>query len=65
MVLRAEFEQLLKNAVAEQADVIMAPHAIADIGTYKHHVGIVTGLRLALDLLEEAQSNINKRERGA
>lgn len=65
MVFKTELERLLHKAAAEQAEIITAPHAIVDFAAYKHHVGVIAGLRMALELSEEAQSIINKRERGA
>jgi len=65
MAFKAELARLLQQAIAEQVDVITAPHTMTDFGAYKHHIGIVAGLRSALELLEEAESIVNKRERGA
>lgn len=65
MTFRVELEQLLEKAVAEQVEIITAPHALVDFGAYKHHVGVIAGLKLALELCDEANSIINKRERGA
>lgn len=65
MVFRAELEQLLAKAVAEQIEIISAPHALVDFSAYKHHVGVIAGLKIAIDLCDEANSIINKRERGA
>lgn len=32
-----------------------------DFSTFKHHVGIIEGLRMALELSEEAETIVNQR----
>jgi len=65
MVFKTELENLLAKAIETQVEVISAPHAVVDFPNYKYHVGIIAGLRQALEMAEEAESVINKRERGA
>jgi hypothetical protein len=65
MVFKTELENLLAKAIEHQVEVMSSPHAVVDFPNYKYHVGIITGLRQALELAEEAESVINKRERGA
>lgn len=64
MVFKVELEKLLRQAIEDEVEILMAPHAIVDFASYKHHVGTITGLRKALELTDEAESLINKRERG-
>jgi hypothetical protein len=65
MVFKTELERLLKEAVAAQIEIITAPHAVVDFANYKHHVGMIAGLRLARELSDLAESIVNERERGA
>lgn len=65
MVFRTELEQLLRKAVVERVEIITQPHAVVDFAAYKHHVGVIEGLKMALELCDEAETIINKRERGA
>jgi hypothetical protein len=64
-VFRAELEKLITEAINYQIEIISSPNAVIDFQVYKHHLGFIAGLRHVLELCDEAESNINKRERGA
>lgn len=64
MVFKTELENLIDKAIKDQVEILTGNHTVNDLGAYKYHVGIVAGLRLAAELSDEAQTIINKRERG-
>lgn len=64
MAFKAELQKAIAEAIDFQTDIISSPHAISDFSEYKHYVGVVAGLRKALELCEEVETAINKRERG-
>lgn len=64
MVFKTEFERLLEEAIKTQVEIITAPHAVVDFANYKHHIGMIAGLRLARELSDMAESILNERERG-
>lgn len=64
MVFKTELQKAIADAISFQTDKIINPHGASDFSEYKHYVGVVAGLRQALELIEEVESVINKRERG-
>lgn len=57
-----ELEKLIQNEIQRLKDNLVAAHATFDFATYKHQVGIITGLQRALELAEEAESVVNGGE---
>jgi hypothetical protein len=61
---KAELEKLIQQAINDQVEVITARESVIDFPSYKYHVGLIAGLKMAQELSDEAESIINKRERG-
>ena len=58
-----ELKQLLEQMIEERKDQLSTGLATVDFDTYKHQVGIIKGLRLALEVCDEAALAIERRER--
>ena len=58
-----ELKQLIGQIIEERKDTLSNGLAVVDYPTYKHHVGIIQGLRLALDMCDEAALAIERRKR--
>lgn len=65
MAFKAEFLALLLKLIDDRKDVLASGNGVEDFPRYKHDVGYIAGLKAALELCEEAETTINKRERGA
>lgn len=67
---QTHYEYELKKLIAEHIerrkdDLISSAHIEGfDFPAYRHQVGIIEGLKLALDLCDETDSIVNGRERG-
>jgi hypothetical protein len=59
-----ELKKLIDREVEERKENLSTGLATIDFPTYKHQVGIITGLRMALDLCEESNAICNRIERG-
>ena len=58
-----ELKQLIAQISEERKDTLSNGLAVVDYPTYKHHVGMIQGLRLALDMCDEAALAIERRKR--
>ena len=58
-----ELKKLIASAVEDRKDNLSTGLATIDFPTYKHQVGIIKGLRLALEVCDEAALAIERRER--
>jgi len=54
--------QLIEETIGEEMQFI-CNGLLHDIADYKHHTGIIVGLRKCLDLMEEAETVISGGER--
>ena len=59
-----ELKQLINQIVEEKKDLLSNGLSVVDFATYKHQVGIIQGLRLALEMCDEAALAIERRKRG-
>jgi len=55
-----ELEKLLRVEIQKLKDNLVTAHTTFDYPTMKHHIGIIAGLQLALQLCEEAESIANR-----
>lgn len=62
-LLEFEIGRLIDEAIADETAIITTG-SIEDIKDYKHRVGIIRGLQKAKELMSEADSNIQKGQRG-
>jgi hypothetical protein len=54
-----ELKTLIQSEIERLKDTMITAHITFDFPAYKHHVGVIEGLRKALDLMEEAESKVN------
>jgi hypothetical protein len=60
-----ELKKLLNTEIERlRAIVTDSPSPIDDFYQYRHHIGLIEGLRRALELCDETESIINGAERG-
>jgi len=63
MQFERELKQLLEQIIEERKELISTGLSTVDYPTYKHQVGIIFGLRLALEMCDEARLAVERRER--
>ena len=63
-VFEAELKKLIDQAVENRKENLANGMSVIDFPTYKHQVGIIAGLRMALELCDEATIICDRRERG-
>jgi hypothetical protein len=61
VMFRAELEKLLEEEVRRLMENIVVGHAAIDFPAYKHQVGVIDGLRIALELCEQAQTIVDRK----
>lgn len=55
-----ELRKLIEREIESVLEVLSLGN-VADFAAYKHEVGKIQGLRLALEYCEDANTNLNKR----
>ena len=58
-----ELVKLIAAEVERRKDQLVTASATFDFPAYRHHVGIIEGLRIALELCDEAERIANGGER--
>lgn len=58
-----ELKELLEQAIEDKKELVSTGLGTIDFPTYKHQVGIILGLRLALEMCDEATLAVKRRER--
>lgn len=58
-----ELEKLIREEIERRKDQLVTASSTFDLSTYRHHVGIIEGLRAALELCDEADRIANGGER--
>jgi hypothetical protein len=61
-VVVAEWKKLIDETLHQAIEITLNPHAIREIEEYRWRVGLVGGLRLSLELFEQAQEIVAKRD---
>lgn len=61
-----ELKKLIAEEVQRVGDTLLNPNhsAITDYAQYRYQVGVVQGLRTALELFDEAEAKADGRKRG-
>ena len=61
-----KMNELISEEIERLKESLTTIHVVEDFdfATYKHQVGVIKGLRQALELAEEAQAIVNGREEG-
>jgi hypothetical protein len=58
-----ELSKLLKEEIERLTSVITSEFdMIGDFASYRYHIGLIKGLRRALELCDEAETVVNNRE---
>lgn len=57
---KSELEKALRLRIEAEKDALVANSAM-ELSDYKFRVGVVHGLRAALDACEEVETEVNKR----
>lgn len=60
-LFRGELEKLVEGEIQRLMENIVVGHAAIDFPEYKHQVGIIEGLRVALELCEQAQTTVDRK----
>jgi hypothetical protein len=58
-----ELQKLILEEVERRKELIVTASATFDFPTYRHHVGVIEGLRRAFELCDEAERIANGGER--
>ena len=59
-----ELKKLIDDAIDDRKENLSTGLGTIDFPTYRHQVGIIAGLRIALELCGEATTICNRKERG-
>ena len=57
-----ELKQLIQQTIEERKELLANGLSVVDFETYKHQVGLIKGLRMAIELCDEATLLIERRE---
>jgi hypothetical protein len=57
-----EYKKLLSEEIQRLMEIVLTNHAIVDFPAYKHQIGVIEGLKKALELSEEADAIANGRD---
>ena len=60
LALEAELRKLIEEEIERLKDNLSNGLSVPDYETYKHQVGKIAGLTTALELCEEARTNVSK-----
>ena len=58
-----ELKKLIASAIEDRKENLSTGLATIDFPTYKHQVGIITGLRMALEACDEATAICSRENR--
>jgi hypothetical protein len=58
-----ELRKLIEQMIEEKKELLSTGLGTIDFPTYKHQVGTILGLRLALEMCDEAMLALERRER--
>lgn len=56
-----ELLSLIEKQIESKKEIISRGHGIYDYCQFRHHLGVIEGLRMIADLCEEANEIISKR----
>jgi flagellar motor component MotA len=60
---RHELNKLLNEEIQRMTDKVTGSYqAINDFADYRYHIGVINGLRKALELCDEAEAVVNGKE---
>ena len=56
-----ELLTLINKKIEDRKEILSRGHGITEYFQFQHHLGVIEGLRLIVDLCDEASENISKR----
>lgn len=58
-----ELKKLIEAEIQRLTDIVTAESGVIDdFAAYRHHIGQIRGLRIALELCDEAEAVVNGKE---
>lgn len=57
-----QYENLIQDAIQRLLESLTTNYAVTDFAAYKHQIGVIEGLRMALELSKEADAIANGRD---
>jgi|APFre7841882654_1041346.scaffolds.fasta_scaffold20319_5 hypothetical protein len=60
-VYQAEIKKILQERINTAIETITNRFAVIDHSTYSYHVGIIEGLKTAIEVCDEAESECKRR----
>jgi len=61
ILFRDELQKLIEEEEQRRMENVVLGHSAIDFPEYKHQVGIIEGLRIALELCENAQTIVDRK----
>jgi hypothetical protein len=61
ILFRDELQKLIEEEITRRMENVVIGHSAIDFPEYKHQVGVIEGLRVALELCEQAQSITDRK----
>lgn len=58
------YKELIEEELKRIMEIVTANHAITDFSAYKYQIGILDGLKKALELADEADAIANGKNEG-
>ena len=57
-----ELKQLIQQTIEERKELLSTGLSTVDFETYRYHVGIIKGLRMVIELCDEATLIVERRD---
>jgi hypothetical protein len=57
-----QYKKLIEEEILRLLEVVLSNNAIQDFSSYKYRLGVIDGLKKALELAEEADAIANGRD---
>lgn len=58
-----ELKKLIEEQIQRLSEIVTADNGVVvDYATYRHHIGQIKGLRIALELCDEAEAVVNGKK---
>ena len=61
ILFRDELQKLIEEEEQRRMENVVLGHCAIDFPEYKHQVGVIEGLRIALELCENAQTIVDRK----
>lgn len=57
-----QYQKLINEEISRLLEVVLSNNAIQDFSSYKYRIGVIDGLKRALELSQEADAIANGRD---